>query len=76
MIDTCGYKGWWPMKFFEGKTPDGSKVGTEGFRNVVNGQEVMPEKGWNGSPPYRTGELNMHISPLYRERYDQINWNK
>lgn len=76
--DTSGYRGWWPMKFFEGKNPDGTKKGTEGFRNVENGQEVRPENGWNGEPPYPTGDLAScrHVSKKYRQGYEQINWNK
>jgi hypothetical protein len=74
--DTSGYKGWWPMKFYEGKNPDGTQKGTEGFRNVENGQEVSPENGWNGSPPYPTGDLSScrHVSDAYRHNYDLINW--
>lgn len=77
-LDTAGYGGWAPMRFFEGKGPDGQKMGREGFRNVVNGQEVKPEEGWNGEPPYPTGDLAncRHVSSKYRRGYDQIDWNK
>ncbi|MDI6752760.1 MAG: hypothetical protein QME78_00010 [Thermodesulfobacteriota bacterium] len=73
-VETSGYGGWAPMKFFDGKAPDGSMKGTEGFRNVVNGQEVRPEKGWNDSPPYPTGDLasTRHASDKYREGWERI----
>jgi hypothetical protein len=76
-MDTSGYKGWWPVKFFEGKK-DGKMTGSEGFRNVVNGEECQPEKGWDGEPPYPTGELSnvRHVSDAYRHGYDRIQWER
>ena len=76
-MDTSGFNGWWPVKFFDGKK-GGQPVGTEGFRNVVNGEECRPEKGWDGDPPYPTGDLAhcRHTSHAYRDGYDRINWNQ
>jgi len=72
-IKTSGYEGWAPMKFFEGKGPDGELRGTEGFRNVVNGEECRPEKGWDGEPPYPTGDLTVrHASDAYRQGWERI----
>lgn len=56
-MDTSGFKGWWPMRFFEGKGPGGQMQGQEGFRNVLTGQEFKPESGWDGEPPCPTGDL-------------------
>lgn len=76
-MDTSGYKGWWPVRFFDGKK-SGQMTGSEGFRNVLNGQEVQPEQGWDGEPPYPTGELSnvRHVSPAYRRNYDLIEWER
>ena len=73
-MNTSGYRGWWPLKFFEGKNWDGTPKTTEGFRNVLTGQEVTPEKGHNGEPPYPTGDLATvrHSSDAYREGWEQI----
>jgi hypothetical protein len=73
---TAGFDGWAPMKFFMGKGPDGQKIGREGFRNVVNGEECKPENGWNGAPPYPTGDLATvrHASDAYRRGYEEIRW--
>jgi hypothetical protein len=71
-----GFGGWVPLRFFEGKNFDGSARTTEGYKNVSNNHEVMPEKGHNDDPPYPTGEI-AHLntnSQRYRERYDQIRW--
>jgi hypothetical protein len=74
---TYGFEGWKEVKFHDGKGTDGQMQGREGFRNVVNGEEFIPEKGWDGEPPYPTGELNCrHVSTLYRQNYDQIQWEK
>jgi hypothetical protein len=77
-LETTGFGGWAPVKFFDGKAPDGSMRGTEGFRNVVNGQEVRPRQGWSGEPPYPTGDLSncRHVSDKYRQNYDLIDWEK
>ena len=52
--------------------------GREIFRNVTNGQVAAPAEGWNGEPPYPTGDLPncRHISMRYRENFDQIRWNQ
>lgn len=56
--DTSGYKGFWPMKFFEGVGADGQPQYREGFRSIENEHEVfIPENGWNGEPPHATGDL-------------------
>ena len=76
--ETAGFAGWAPVKFFDGKGPDGAMKGTEGFRNVVNGEECKPEKGWDGEPPYPTGDMSncRHVSSKYRQNFDSINWGK
>lgn len=75
-MDTSGYKGWWPMRFFEGKK-NGQMTGQEGFRNVMNGEECKPKDGWDGEPPYPTGDLHCrHVSGAYRRNYDLIDWEK
>jgi hypothetical protein len=76
--DTSGHKGWWPVKFFEGKNADGSTKTSEGFKNVLNNQEVIPREGWNAEPPYPTGDLAncRHVSAKYRHGYDAINWER
>jgi len=73
-MNTSGYRGWWPLKFFEGKNWDGTPKTTEGFRNVLTGQEVMPEKGHNGEPPCPTGDLATvrHSSDAYRQGWERI----
>jgi len=73
--ETFGHKAWAEVKFFEGKM-NGEKVGREGFRHMVTGQECIPEKGWDGEPPCATGELVRPASDQYRENYDQINWDR
>jgi hypothetical protein len=77
-VETDGYKGWWPVKFYEGKNPDGSVKTSEGFKNVLNNQEVTPREGWNGAPPYPTGDLSncRHVSEAYRRNYESINWER
>jgi len=74
--ETAGYKGWAEVKFFEGKTKDGQMVGTEGFRNVLTGEECRPAKGFDGEPPAPTGDLAnvRHVSDAYREGYERIKW--
>lgn len=76
-MDTAGYKGWIPLKFFESKRLDGTPKTTEGFRNVLTGQEVMPEKGHNGDPPAPTGDTGhiRHSSGAYKQNYEQIRWD-
>lgn len=71
--ETSGYKGWKEVVYHEGKV-NGQMVGREGFRNVINGQEFVPEGGWNGSPPYPTGDLTncRHISDAYRQGWNRI----
>ena len=52
-------------------------VGRQGYRNIVNGEACIPETGWDGAPPYATGDLapSRHNSDLYRQNYDQIRWD-
>lgn len=70
--DTSGYKGWVPVMFKQGKEKP-----QEGFKNVLTNAEVVPQKGWNGEPPYRTGEMaTRHGSDAYREGYSRIRWDK
>lgn len=74
---TAGFSGWKEVQFFEGKDEAGSMTGRQGYRNVVNGEACIPENGWDGAPPYPTGDQasGRHTSSLYRENYDQIRWN-
>lgn len=79
MISTMGYRGWWPMMKAIGKGRDGKMKGKEVFRNMVTGETFDPgEKGWDGSPPYPTGDLGniRHVSKAYRENYGKINWHR
>jgi len=73
---TAGYQGWKEVKFFEGKDPDGKMTGSEGFRNIVDGREFIPENGWDGEPPYPTGEPCRCASGAYRRNYDLIEWER
>ena len=70
------YGNWAEMKLFEGKAPDGQMQGRECFKDMQTGQVVTPEKGWSGSPPCPTGILNTHTTDRFRERYDQIRWDR
>jgi len=65
-LETSGYRGWWPMKKITGRHPDGSFKYAECFVNMARMREgevsarqfetFVPEKGWDGEPPYPTGE--------------------
>lgn len=61
-LETSGYKGWWPMLMNVGRrvSPDGRRVqvGREVLRNMVTGEIVATEEGWNAEPPAPTGELS------------------
>lgn len=72
-IETSGFKAWWPLKEFQGRTADGVNVVTKGFRNMVTGEFHADEKGWNGAPPCASGNVR-HTSDRYRENYDRIDW--
>ncbi|MDI6754726.1 MAG: hypothetical protein QME78_10085 [Thermodesulfobacteriota bacterium] len=74
MKETSGYKGWWPMKVFTGTGSDGEPQGQECFKSVVDGKLVIPEKGWDDSPPYPTGDLASvrYPSDKYREGWERI----
>jgi len=76
--NTSGFNGWKEVRFFEGKDEAGNMTGREGFRNIVNGEPCIPENGWNGEPPYPTGDLAVcrHVSDLYRRNYGEINWER
>ncbi len=61
-LETSGYKGWWPMKRITGRDAEGNFKFAECFVNMARTrgrhfETVCPEKGWNGEPPYPTGEL-------------------
>jgi len=76
VLERSGYRGWWPIRVHLGKDRHGQMQGPEGFRNMHNGQVVVAEKGWDGEPPYPTGDLGCvkTASELYRENYDRIAW--
>ena len=73
-LPTTGYRGWLPLKFREGKGVDGTVRFSEGFKNVDNNQEVFPENGHSGEPPYPTGDMAnvRHVSGAYREGWERI----
>jgi len=78
-LETSGYKGWWELKQYLGKDKNGVKIGKEVFRNMITGEVYDPgEKGWNGEPPYPTGDLATcrHVSDAYRRNYDLIVWDR
>ena len=72
-LPTSGHKGWMPVLLKDGS--HSKKPPQEGYKNVITNAEFIPPGGWNDDPPGRTGELNTHTSPLYRENYDQIRWD-
>jgi predicted Zn-ribbon and HTH transcriptional regulator len=78
-LETSGYKGWWEVKQYLGKDKNGVKRGKEVFRNMITGEVYDPgEKGWNGEPPYPTGDMATvrHVSDAYRRNYDLIVWDR
>lgn len=78
-LETGGFKGWWEVRQYLGKDKNGVKQGKEVFRNMVTGEIHDPgEKGWDGEPPYPTGDLAncRHISEAYRRNYDLIIWDR
>jgi hypothetical protein len=77
-LDTSGYRGWMPVKFYKGKDAFGNIKTREGYKNTQNDQEFIPEGGWNVDPPYPTGELGTvrHSGDDYREGYERIRWNR
>ena len=82
-IETSGYKKYWPVKAFEGKRPDGSKITSEVYRDMTTGEIHRPMDadgnltGWNGSPPEieSGGKMPEKNSDLYRKNYNLIKWN-
>jgi len=76
--NTSGFNGWKEVIFFEGKDEKGQMTGREGFRNVVNDEPFIPDDGWNGTPPYPTGDFaaRRDVTYKYRENYDKIRWEK
>ena len=77
MVETSGYKAWWPMKQFKGRGKDGSYLSDEVYRNIVTGDVHKPHNGWNGRPPeHKTGEKNLtEVGSEYARRYDLIQWD-
>lgn len=65
-LETSGYRGWWPMKKIVGRDEHGNFKYREVFVNMARMREgqpcsrrfetYAPEEGWNGEPPYPTGE--------------------
>lgn len=72
--DTSGFKGWMPVLFSNGK----ERPPSEGFKNVLTNQEFIPPEGFNGEPPFPTGELTAvrHSSQAYCEGWERIFGNK
>lgn len=70
-LETAGYRGWWPMKKIIGRNPDGSFRYQEVYVNMARSREgqvhtrryetYAPESGWNGEPPYPTGEKPAYV---------------
>ncbi|MDI6854407.1 MAG: hypothetical protein QME75_12480 [Deltaproteobacteria bacterium] len=61
-LETSGYRGWWPMRRITGRDAQGNFKFVECFVNMARTrgrkfETVCPEDGWNGEPPYPTGEL-------------------
>lgn len=77
-IETAGYKGWWPLRLYQGKNQEGQKKGNEIFRNMLTGEIFDPgEKGWDGEPPYPTGApVGVKASDLYRVNYELVKWEE
>lgn len=87
-LETAGYKGWWPMKKITGRDEHGNFKYREVFVNMARMREgqpcsrrfetFAPEEGWNGEPPYPTGESGScrRVSEAYRRNYDLIRWEK
>jgi hypothetical protein len=73
-IDASGYRGWWPLRRFVGKDHRGRPVGQEVFRNMLTGDVHEPANGWDGEPPYPTGDLGCvkTASDQYREGWERI----
>jgi hypothetical protein len=87
-LEVAGYKGWWPMKKIVGRDEQGNFKYQEVFVNMARSREgkvctrkfetYTPENGWNGEPPYPTGEksTSWQVSEAYRRNYDLIRWEK
>jgi len=60
-VKTHGHQGWWPMRLLQGRVikADGTKVEqtTEVFANMDTGHVFEHEKGWNGEPPWASGDM-------------------
>lgn len=82
-LQTSGYKKYWPVKSFEGKRPDGSKITAEVFRDMTTGEVHYPMDkdgrlmGWNGEPPpLESGEKPAQTNnEKYLERFDLIEFD-
>lgn len=74
LLETYGYKKFWPMRQLEGINADGSKRSTEGFRDMRTGEFHAPEKGWSGEPPeLPSGERNLiDTNNKYKGNYRAI----
>ena len=47
-VETAGWRRWVEVRSHEGKDREGKMFGPQAFRNVITGQTVVPEKGWDG----------------------------
>ena len=82
-LQTSGYKKYWPLKAFEGKRPDGSKITSEVFRDMTTGDIHYPIdkdgnlQGWNGEPPpLPSGEKPAHTdNERYLKNYDMVKFD-
>lgn len=75
----AGFQRWRPHTFFEGFNKDGSMQTSEGFKNTLTDQEILPQKGWNADLSILDhGDLAgvRHVGDAYRRNYEQIRWEK
>ena len=82
-LQTSGYKKYWPLKAFEGKRPDGSKITSEVFRDMATGAIHYPMDndgnltGWNGEPPpLPSGEKPVYSdNERYLKNYEMVKFD-
>lgn len=67
-LHQSGFRGWWPMLQTTGRRTmkDGRRVkeGREVLRNMLTGEVVATDKGWNAEPPNPTGEVDASVRHL------------
>ena len=67
-LEKSGFRGWWPMLQTTGRRTlaDGRrvKVGREVLRNMLTGEIVASDKGWNAEPPRPSGDVDASVRHL------------